>query len=44
LSLTWEERIAELGAQDLPLCAKDMVMAGQLNWEHRDPFDRMLAV
>lgn len=33
----------DLGAQDRPITAADAVRAGGLAWEHRDPFDRMLA-
>ena len=32
-----------LGAQSLDISAADAIRAGSLNWEHADPFDRMLA-
>lgn len=42
LVATWTERVADLGAQDLPVETEDALMAGSLAWEHRDPFDRLL--
>ena len=42
LAVAWQERIADYGVQDLALAGSDMVLAGSLNWAHRDPFDRML--
>jgi PIN domain nuclease of toxin-antitoxin system len=35
--------IAELGAEPLPMSDRHALRAGGLAWEHRDPFDRMLA-
>ncbi len=34
---------ARLGAEQLPISSSDAVVAGGLGWDHRDPFDRMLA-
>jgi PIN domain nuclease of toxin-antitoxin system len=34
---------ARLGAEDRPITAADAIRAGGLSWDHRDPFDRMLA-
>ena len=31
------------GFVELPIDAADAELAGSLDWEHRDPFDRMLA-
>jgi PIN domain nuclease of toxin-antitoxin system len=31
------------GFAELPIDAADAELAGSLDWEHRDPFDRMLA-
>jgi PIN domain nuclease of toxin-antitoxin system len=31
-----------MAASDLAIDSADAVIAGQLNWEHRDPFDRMI--
>jgi PIN domain nuclease of toxin-antitoxin system len=32
-----------LGAQELAMTGEHAVLAGSLDWPHRDPFDRMLA-
>jgi len=34
---------SRLGAQSLPISAGDAIRAGSLDWDHADPFDRMLA-
>ncbi len=34
---------SEYGFELLPMTATDGVTAGALDWDHRDPFDRMLA-
>ena len=33
---------ARLGAKDLPLTLAHTYLAGSMDWEHRDPFDRFL--
>ncbi len=38
-----EDHAARLGAQVLPIGWGDARLGGQLEWDHRDPFDRMLA-
>lgn len=38
----WAEAMTALAAEELPLTAADASTAGELDWEHRDPFDRML--
>lgn len=38
----WDELLNTLMAQELPLSSRDMMHAGSLTWQHRDPFDRML--
>ncbi|MFT4300090.1 MAG: type II toxin-antitoxin system VapC family toxin [Aeromicrobium sp.] len=38
----WEPLIAAMMVRELPLEAADMARAGGLEWDHRDPFDRML--
>jgi PIN domain nuclease of toxin-antitoxin system len=43
LVLAYEENLAHLGAEELPVTARHALAAGSLAWEHRDPFDRMLA-
>jgi len=35
--------LQRLGTRELPITARHALTAGQLNWAHRDPFDRMLA-
>jgi PIN domain nuclease of toxin-antitoxin system len=35
--------VATLGADELPIHAVHALRAGALQWQHRDPFDRMLA-
>ncbi len=37
------ELTSRLGAQPLDICAADAIRAGSLDWDHADPFDRMLA-
>lgn len=39
---SWSETIAAMAAMDLPIDAIDGAHAGQLVWDHRDPFDRMI--
>lgn len=43
LVAAWSARIAEIEATELPITAEQAVFAGSLAWEHRDPFDRLLA-
>ena len=38
----WPRLIRNLQATELPLSVPHMTRAGQLDWSHRDPFDRML--
>ncbi len=38
----WSRLLRNLQADELPLLATHMIRAGQLDWPHRDPFDRML--
>ncbi|MCM3779597.1 type II toxin-antitoxin system VapC family toxin [Microbacterium hydrocarbonoxydans] len=38
----WQPLMQLLFATELPLSAAHMRAAGELAWEHRDPFDRML--
>lgn len=39
---TWAETLTRLGADEVPLTGRDAIEAGQLEWGHRDPFDRMI--
>lgn len=38
----WDRLLRNLQASELPLSAAHMARAGSLEWDHRDPFDRML--
>jgi PIN domain nuclease of toxin-antitoxin system len=39
----WAERLAELDAAEIPITPRHALLAGSLDWAHRDPFDRLLA-
>lgn len=39
---TWTKTLASMHAVDLTIDSSDGAMAGQLNWDHKDPFDRMI--
>ncbi|WP_087134425.1 type II toxin-antitoxin system VapC family toxin [Micrococcus lylae] len=39
----WDVQVARLGARPLPVDSGHALLAGGLDWTHRDPFDRMLA-
>lgn len=39
---SWSDILEAMGAMDLPIDSADAALAGQLNWEHRDPFDRVI--
>lgn len=39
---TWAQTLASMRADDLTIDSGDGSMAGQLNWDHKDPFDRMI--
>ncbi len=38
----WAENLASMAADDLAIDSADGAMAGQLNWDHKDSFDRMI--
>lgn len=38
----WGELLENLFASEIPLTASEMLQAGSLRWDHRDPFDRVL--
>lgn len=40
---SFAEQLARLHAIELPVSSRHGLLAGRLEWEHRDPFDRMLA-
>lgn len=37
------ESAARIRATELPIASRHGLLAGRLEWDHRDPFDRMLA-
>ena len=37
------DAVANLGVDDLPINMRHSHFAGEFNWAHRDPFDRLLA-
>ncbi|MFC7485677.1 type II toxin-antitoxin system VapC family toxin [Knoellia sp. CPCC 206453] len=39
----WSHHLRDLGARELPISSEHALLSGQLNWDHRDRFDRMLA-
>lgn len=39
----YDELVDRLGAAHLPISHRHSLRSGGLNWNHRDPFDRMLA-
>lgn len=40
---SFTEHLANLGATEVPISTADALLAGSLDWTHRDPFDRVLA-
>jgi PIN domain nuclease of toxin-antitoxin system len=38
----YTDHLDRLRATELPINSEHALTAGQLNWEHRDPFDRMI--
>lgn len=43
LMATYAAHLRRLGTEALSITDEHALLAGQLDWEHRDPFDRMLA-
>jgi len=39
---SWSDRVADLRAQQVDLNTAEALLAGSLEWDHRDPFDRLL--
>ncbi|SDX88435.1 PIN domain nuclease, a component of toxin-antitoxin system (PIN domain) [Modestobacter sp. DSM 44400] len=39
----YEQHLARLGVESLDVTARHSLLAGSLDWQHRDPFDRMIA-
>jgi PIN domain nuclease of toxin-antitoxin system len=42
LARTWRASIRRLGAVELDVSHEHTTRAGDLDWDHRDPFDRLL--
>jgi len=42
LVATWSSRVQDLRAQELSITTEHALLAGGLDWAHRDPFDRLL--
>lgn len=41
--LAFDDFLQRLGGEHVPVTAHHSLVAGQLRWDHRDPFDRILA-
>ncbi|HRA76020.1 MAG TPA: type II toxin-antitoxin system VapC family toxin [Propionicimonas sp.] len=39
---TWSTRLTEIAAEELPVSVEHALLAGSMQWDHRDPFDRLL--
>lgn len=42
LLAVWHEVLNGMNATDLPIDSADAALARQLDWDHKDPFDRMI--
>lgn len=38
----WGELLDSMLASELPMTGSEMLLAGTLNWGHRDPYDRLI--
>lgn len=38
----WEQRTSDIGAEPLPVSMDHALLAGGMDWAHRDPSDRLL--
>ena len=38
----WDDTLASMRTADLAIDSADAALAGQLRWNHKDPFDRMI--
>lgn len=43
ISASWSRHLKRLGARELPITSEHALLSGQLDWDHRDPFDQILA-
>lgn len=39
---SWQERLGQIGAEELAVTGRHALLAGTMSWENRDPFDRLL--
>ena len=39
---TLPRRLVSIGDSDLPISLEHGLLAGEMAWDHRDPFDRLL--
>lgn len=39
----WDDEVRTAGLVALPITAQHALVAGRVDWDHRDPFDRLLA-
>lgn len=39
----WDDELRAAGLAALPITSEHALVAGRLEWDHRDPFDRLLA-
>jgi PIN domain nuclease of toxin-antitoxin system len=39
----YESHLTEMGIEELPITTAHALLAGSMRWDHRDPFDRLLA-
>lgn len=40
---TWYEALCTMRADELPISTRHSLLAGGMDWGHKDPFDRLLA-
>jgi PIN domain nuclease of toxin-antitoxin system len=40
---SWDQMLRDYRAIELPISLRHSLLAGSLDWQHRDPFDRFLA-
>lgn len=40
---SWSARVADIQGSELAITTEHALLAGSLDWVHRDPFDRLLA-
>lgn len=38
----WADILADMSTSELPIESSDVILAGRLPWQHKDPFDRVI--